>query len=167
MRHWYRRGAIAWLLWPASLAFGAVVFFRKALYKLRLRKSFHPGIPVIVVGNITVGGSGKTPLVLWIAEFLKGAGWSPAIVSRGYGANVPGPRAATVASAAEEVGDEPIVLSRRSGCPVWVGPDRVQVIEALRSQHPDVDVLAWRCDCRRRRGDQTDRLGLLRGLVRR
>ena len=141
MRHWYRRSAIAWLLWPASLVFGCIVFWRRTLYRLRLLKSAHPGVPVIVVGNITVGGSGKTPLVLWIAEFLKANGWSPAIVSRGYGARIDAPRAATVTSEPEEVGDEPIILSRRSGCPVWVGADRLQVIEALRAQHPEVDVL--------------------------
>ena len=141
MRYWYRRGAIAWLLWPASVVFACVVFARRILYRLRVLKSAHPGIPVIVVGNLTVGGSGKTPLVLWIAEFLKSNGWSPAIVSRGYGAKVEWPRAATVASEPEEVGDEPILLSRRSGCPVWVGADRLKVIEALRAQHPAVDVL--------------------------
>ena len=141
MRYWYRRGAIAWLLWPASVVFACVVVTRRILYWLRVLKSAHPGIPVIVVGNLTVGGSGKTPLVLWIAEFLKNNGWSPAIVSRGYGAKVEWPRAATVASEPEEVGDEPILLSRRSGCPVWVGADRLKVIEALRAQHPAVDVL--------------------------
>jgi tetraacyldisaccharide 4'-kinase len=141
MKHWYRRGAVAWLLWPASIVFRLVVFVRRWSYKLRLLKSAHPGIPVIVVGNVTVGGSGKTPLVLWIAEFLKSKGWSPGIVSRGYGGSVEFPRAATVAAEAEQVGDEPILLSRRSGCPVWVGADRLKVIEALRAQHPDVDVL--------------------------
>jgi len=94
-----------------------------------------------VVGNLTAGGSGKTPLALWIAEFLKAKGWSPAIVSRGYGGRATAPRAATIASEAAEVGDEPVVLARRSGCPVWVGPDRARTIEALRLQHPDVDVL--------------------------
>ena len=141
MRHWYRRGPLAWLLWPASLAFGLAVVVRRALYALRVLPSAHPGVPVIVVGNLTVGGSGKTPLVLWIAELLKSRGWAPAIVSRGYGAKLAGPRAATVADDADTVGDEPIVLSRRSGCPVWVGADRLSVIEALRGAHPDVDVL--------------------------
>jgi tetraacyldisaccharide 4'-kinase len=94
-----------------------------------------------VVGNLTVGGSGKTPLVIWIAEFLRGEGWSPGIVSRGYGAAISQPRAATVASTASEVGDEPILLSRRSGCPVWVGADRVAVARALRAAHPEVDLL--------------------------
>jgi len=141
VRHWYRRSALAWLLWPASLVFGFLVLFRKTLYRVRLLKSVHPGIPVIVVGNLVAGGSGKTPLVLWIAEFLKSKGWSPAIVSRGFGARLEAPRAATVASGATEVGDEPVLLARRSGCPVWVGPDRVRVIEALRAQHPEVDVV--------------------------
>jgi tetraacyldisaccharide 4'-kinase len=141
MRFWYRRGAIAWLLWPVSLAFGLVVLFRRIFYRLRILKSRHPGIPVIVVGNITVGGSGKTPLVLWIAEFLKAKGWSPAIVSRGYKGKSEAPRAATIASEAADVGDEPIVLSRRSGCPVWVGADRLAVIAALRAAHPDADVV--------------------------
>ena len=145
MNFWTRRGAIAWLLWPVSLIFGVLVFGRRVLYGMRLLKSVHPGIPVVVVGNLTVGGSGKTPLVIWIAEFLKSKGWSPGIVSRGYGAQptekVSEPRAATVASDAVEVGDEPILLSRRSGCPVWVGADRVRVAALLRAAHQDVDVL--------------------------
>ena len=141
MKHWHRRGALAWLLWPASVVFRLLVFFRRTLYRLRVLTSAHPGIPVIVVGNLVAGGSGKTPLVLWIAEFLKSKGWSPAIVSRGYGARVGAPRAATIAAEASEVGDEPILLARRSGCPVWVGPDRLRTIAALREQHPEVDLV--------------------------
>jgi tetraacyldisaccharide 4'-kinase len=141
VEHWYRRGAIAWLLWPASLLFGLVVLLRRLLYLARVLKSVHPGIPVIVVGNLTVGGTGKTPLVIWLAEFLKANGWSPAIVSRGYGGTAGEPRAATVASEAGEVGDEPILLARRSGCPVWVGADRMRVAAALRREEPKVDVL--------------------------
>jgi len=129
------------LLLPASLVFLAAVCMRRLLYLLRIFKSVHPGIPVIVVGNLTVGGSGKTPLAIWIAELLKRHGWSPGIVSRGYGAQITEPRAATVASNAAEVGDEPIVLSRRSGCPVWVGADRVRVAALLRAAHQDVNVL--------------------------
>jgi tetraacyldisaccharide 4'-kinase len=141
VKHWSRRGAIAWLLWPVSVVFGVFVFFRRIFYRVRLFRSAHPGIPVIVVGNLTVGGTGKTPLVIWIAEFLKKNGWSPAIVSRGYGGSSEAPRAATIASEAADVGDEPIILSRRSGCPVWVGADRVAVIAALRAAHADVNVV--------------------------
>ena len=141
MRHWYRRGLLAWLLWPASLAYGFVAALRRLAYRIHVLKSEHPGIPVIVVGNITAGGSGKTPLVLWLAEFLRGKGWHPGIVSRGYGARVEVPRAATIADEASAVGDEPIMLSRRSGCPVWVGANRVAVIRALRAAHPEVDIV--------------------------
>ena len=141
MKFWYRRGAIAWLLWPASLVFGFLVALRRFAYRARVLKSVHPGIRVIVVGNLTVGGSGKTPLVIWIAEFLKARGWSPAVISRGYGAKLGEPRAATLASDAAAVGDEPVLLARRAGCPVWVGPDRVAVAAALRAAHPEVDVL--------------------------
>ena len=141
MKFWYRRGLLSWLLWPVSIVFRLAVALRRILYFLRVLKSVHPGIPVVVVGNLTVGGSGKTPLVIWIAEFLKSKGWSPGIVSRGYGARITEPRAATVAAEAAEVGDEPILLSRRSGCPVWVGADRVQVAARLRAAHEDVNVL--------------------------
>lgn len=141
MKHWSRRGAIAWLLWPASLAFLIVVLLRILFYKARIFRSRHPGIPVIVVGNIVAGGSGKTPLAIWIAEFLRAKGWKPGIVSRGYGARETHPRAATLASRPEDVGDEPVVLSRRSGCPVWVGADRIEVARALRKAHAEVDVL--------------------------
>jgi tetraacyldisaccharide 4'-kinase len=126
---------VAWLLWPASLLYGVIAFIRKAF--TRRRKA---GVPVIIVGNLVVGGSGKTPLVLWIAEHLRANGWHPAIVSRGYPLNLPAPRAVTLASDPREVGDEPVLLARRSGCPVWVGADRVAVIRALREQHPEVDV---------------------------
>lgn len=136
MKHWTSRGPVAWLLWPASLVFGLLAWLRRAL-----TPGQDVGIPVIIVGNITVGGSGKTPLVLWIAEFLRSKGWHPAIVSRGYGGRVEAPRAATIADEARDVGDEPIVLARRSGCPVWVGADRVAVIGALRAAHPEVDIV--------------------------
>jgi tetraacyldisaccharide 4'-kinase len=99
------------------------------------------GVPLIVVGNLTVGGSGKTPLVLWIAEHLKKNGYRPGIVSRGHGGRVGAPREASIVSDPGEVGDEPILLARRSGCPVWVAPDRVAAARALRAAHPDCDIL--------------------------
>ena len=141
MRYWTRRGLLAWLLWPLSLLFRFIVALRRVAYALRLLPSAHPGLPVIVVGNLIAGGSGKTPLVIWIAEHLRKNGWTPAIVSRGYGGAGGAPRAATIASEAADVGDEPIVLARRSGCPVWIGADRVATIRALREAHADVDVV--------------------------
>ena len=106
MRHWSSRGAIAWLLWPASLVFRVVVVTRRFFYKIKIFGSKHPGIPVIVVGNLTAGGSGKTPLVLWIAALLKEHRWKPGIVSRGYGGSTAQPVAVTIASDPAEVGDE-------------------------------------------------------------
>ena len=145
MRHWSSRGAVAWLLWPASLAFRVVASVRRILYRIRILGSEHPGVPVVVVGNLISGGSGKTPLVLWIAELLKAHGWKPGIVSRGYGGAAAAkggePREANIASDPAEVGDEPVLLARRSGCPVWVAPDRVAACRVLREQHPECDVI--------------------------
>ena len=121
--------------------FRLAVFLRRILYWLHLLPSARAGIPVIAIGNLTVGGSGKTPLAIHVAELLKAKGWSPAIVARGYGGTVRAPRGVTLASDPAEMGDEPVLAARRSGCPVWVGPDRVAVIKALRHEHPDCDVV--------------------------
>jgi tetraacyldisaccharide 4'-kinase len=103
---------------------------------------------VVAIGNLTVGGSGKTPLAIHVAELLKAKGWSPAIVSRGYlgGARAASgtggaPRAVSLASDPAEVGDEPVLMARRSGCPVWVGADRAAVAARLRDEHPECDVI--------------------------
>ena len=137
--------ALTRMLAPLSLLFGAVVIARRVLYRSRLLRVIRIGIPVIVVGNITAGGSGKTPLVLWIAKYLKAAGWRPGIVSRGYGGRNASlrdpPFEVSIASDPAEVGDEPLVLARRSGCPVWVAADRVAACRALRNRHPECDVL--------------------------
>lgn len=103
---------------------------------------------MVAIGNLTVGGSGKTPLVIHVAELLKSKGWRPAIVSRGYLGEARGgradaqpPRAVSLASDPAEVGDEPVLMARRSGCPVWVGADRAAVALRLRDEHPDCDVI--------------------------
>ena len=144
-RHWYRTGPLTLVLAPLSLVFGAIVFIRRALYRAGVLPTQGIGIPVIVVGNINAGGSGKTPLVLWIVQHLRAAGWRPGIVSRGYGGHVSTHRAppCEVANDADPaaVGDEPLLLARRSGCPVWVGADRVAACRALRVRHPACDVL--------------------------
>ena len=121
--------------------FRAAVFLRRLLYRLRILESTRAGVPVIAVGNLTVGGSGKTPLAIHVAELLKSQRWSPAIVSRGYGGSVSAPRGVTLAADPAEVGDEPVLMARRSGCPVWVGPRRAAVIAALRQAHPECDVV--------------------------
>ena len=133
------------LLAPLSLLFSFVVRARRLCYRLGLCKSTRVGLPVIVVGNLTAGGSGKTPLVLWITQSLADAGWRPGIVSRGYGGRLSaaGAPPVEVAEASDplEVGDEPLLLARRSRCPVWVGADRVAACVALQKRHPECDVL--------------------------
>lgn len=129
------------LLLPLSLLFGLLAGLRRVVFRLGLRRAVRLPVPVIVVGNITAGGAGKTPLVLWLAETLKKHGLRPGIVSRGYGGRVTVPRPVEMDSDPETAGDEPVLLARRSGCPVWVGRDRVAAAQALLAAHPECDVL--------------------------
>lgn len=125
-RHWYRLTVVSVLLLPLSLIFCALVQLRCTLYRLGVLPGTRLPIPVIVVGNITVGGTGKTPLVIWLANFLRQAGYRPGIVTRGYrGNSQTWPVAVTAQTPAEQVGDEAVLLARHSGCPVLAGPDRV------------------------------------------
>lgn len=101
-------------------------------------------VPVLVVGNLTVGGAGKTPLTLSLAQALQARGWRPGIVSRGYGRGGDGVVAVTATSSAAEVGDEPLLLARRSGVPVYVGRDRVAAAQALLAAQPQLDLIL--CD---------------------
>ena len=124
--HWERITPISALLYPLSLMYGAAAGIRHAASApVRLP------VPVIVVGNITVGGTGKTPLVLWLTEFLKSRGYTPGIVSRGYGGRERMPRQVLPESDPLACGDEAVLLARRSGCEVWVGADRVAAGKAL------------------------------------
>jgi tetraacyldisaccharide 4'-kinase len=146
VKHWYQRSLLSRILWPAAFAFGLVVRVRRLLYRLRILPSESAGIPVIVVGNLIAGGSGKTPLALSIAELLKSNGYRPALIARGYGGRAASqkqaaPLAVTIASDPAEVGDEPVVLARRSGCPVWVAADRVAAARAARSADPACNAL--------------------------
>lgn len=104
-------------------------------------------VPVVIVGNLTVGGSGKTPLVIALVEALRIEGYTPGVISRGYGGSDTRPKDATVSvaghdiDAADRFGDEPVLIQRRTGAPVFVGKHRVEVARALLVAHPDVDVL--------------------------
>jgi tetraacyldisaccharide 4'-kinase len=140
-RQWSRIGPWHLLLVPLGLLFRLASGVRRLLYRRGVLKRERLPVPVIVVGNITVGGSGKTPLTLWLAEFLRDRGWHPGIVSRGYGGRARGPMAVTPQSDPAAAGDEPVLLARRSGCPVWVGPDRVAAARALLAEEPACDVI--------------------------
>jgi tetraacyldisaccharide 4'-kinase len=120
--------------------FAGVAAMRRVLYRTGLLPSHQLTVPVIVVGNITAGGTGKTPLVLWVCDFLREQGFTPGVISRGYGG--PGrTMAVTPASAPEATGDEPILLAQRSRCPVWIGRDRVAAARALRAANPACNVI--------------------------
>ena len=140
-RHWHRLTAVSLALFPLSLVYRAVVAARRAAYAAGWPRTHRLPVPVVVVGNVTVGGTGKTPLVLWLAAFLQRNGRRPGIVSRGYGGTAATPSAVTAEADPTRVGDEPVLLARRSGCPVWVGIDRVRTARALLSANPACDVV--------------------------
>lgn len=139
--HWNRITWLSLALLPVGLLFAAAVAVRRALYRAGLLPVMRLPVPIVVVGNITAGGSGKTPLVLWLARFLKERGLTPGILSRGYGGAASGPQQVTGESDPARVGDEPVLLAAKSGCPVWVGKDRVAAARALVAADPDCDVL--------------------------
>lgn len=136
---WYGpRSRLLWL-WPLHVLMRVLVAVRRRLFCWRLLASQHPGVPVIVVGNITVGGTGKTPLALWLVEWLREQGWQPGIVSRGYGARAPHyPFMVAPDSDPRQVGDEPLLLRRRAGIPVVVDPNRARGAAALRAAGCDL-----------------------------
>ena len=124
------------LLRALSGCYCALAVLRRQAYRHGLLRVHRLPVPVAIVGNVTVGGTGKTPLVLRLVELLRGAGFSPGIVSRGYGGEaVAKPRQVDGGSDPALVGDEPVLLARRSGVPVWVGSDRVAAALALLRQH--------------------------------
>jgi tetraacyldisaccharide 4'-kinase len=143
-RHWYRLSPVSVLLFPISLVFRLLVAFRRLLFRIGALPSVRFHVPVIVVGNLTVGGTGKTPLILALVEALRGRGLRPGILSRGHGGTEPGPRAVSAGDDAAQVGDEPLLLAERSGCPVWIGADRAAAARGLLAAHAHCDVIL--CD---------------------
>jgi len=140
-RSWQRRGALSTALVPASWGFAAVAAARRRLFASGARVRARLPVPVVVVGNVLVGGAGKTPTVIAIVALLAGNGRSPGIVSRGYGRSDDDVVVVDPAADAERVGDEPLLLRRRTGVPVAVGADRVAAARALLRAHPEVDVI--------------------------
>lgn len=136
---WYRKSAIRFLLLPLSLVFCLLARVRRFLYRCGLMRVRWFPFPVIIVGNITVGGTGKTPLVIKLASILKEAGYTPGIVSRGYGGKaMQYPLRVTADTRAHESGDEALLLFRRCQCPVVVDPDRPRAVEELLQTNCDI-----------------------------
>lgn len=129
---WQVRDRVSIGLWPVSIVFRQFSGLRRWLYQTGLKPVYQAPVPVIVVGNISVGGTGKTPLVAWLSGFLKQAGYRPGIVSRGYrGQAKIWPQHVTAESDPWLVGDEPVWLADNTGCPVFVAPDRPKAVQKL------------------------------------
>ncbi len=126
---------------PFSMLYDDVMRFRLFLYNKGVFKKTTLAVPVIIVGNITVGGTGKTPLVLWLARLLIEEGYNPGIISRGYGGNSDDwPLRVDENSSAELVGDEAVLMAKKADCPVVVGPERVEAAQMLLDKS-DCDVI--------------------------
>lgn len=139
-KHWQHLTWLSVALLPLAGLFAVASGARRLAYCRGWLQAAHLPVPVIVAGNISVGGTGKTPLVIWLAEALRARGFKPGLVSRGYrGAGALSEITAETDPAL--AGDEPALLARRSGCPVWVGKDRVAAACALLERHPGVDVI--------------------------
>ena len=121
---WLERGPLARALWPLSLLYGLLWRMRLALYRSHRLRTTRLAVPVIVVGNLFAGGAGKTPTVIATLELLRGAGWTPGVLSRGYGRRHSDLRDVDAASDAREVGDEPLLIHLRTRAPVVVQSDR-------------------------------------------
>lgn len=138
---WMERGGLATVLRPLSWLLCTIVFIRRWCYRLKIFRTTTLPIPVVVVGNITVGGTGKTPLTIWLANYLSRNGYRPGIVSRGYGGKArKWPQQVRSDGDAVMVGDEAIVIARRTTCPMAVGPNRVSAAQAL-IKHHDIDII--------------------------
>ncbi|MHB1677500.1 MAG: tetraacyldisaccharide 4'-kinase [Sulfuriferula sp.] len=144
--HWLQyqwRHTTLWhlLLIPFSWLFAAASALRHFLYRLNILRSQRLTVPVVVIGNISVGGTGKTPLVIWLAQQFIERGWHPGIISRGYGGTAATALRVTADSNVDIVGDEPLLLAQTLQCPVWIGRNRPVAGRALVAAHPDTDVI--------------------------
>ncbi len=132
---WYKDPFIGTWLMPLGFLFSDAVRFRRFLYRIGVLKKHKLPVPVIVVGNITVGGTGKTPLIIWLARLLKEAGYKPGIISRGYGGRAESwPQWVDSQSDAARVGDEAMLIAKQTACPMAVGPLRVDAARLLLEQ---------------------------------
>ncbi|MES2632721.1 MAG: tetraacyldisaccharide 4'-kinase [Pseudomonadota bacterium] len=143
-RAWLRRGALARVLWPLSLVFGSLAALRRLGFRAGWFKRTRLPVPVIVVGNVVAGGSGKTPVVIAVVHHLRSRGIHAGVVSRGYGRAGNSCQEVAATSDARDVGDEPLLIARGCGVPVFVAPARADAAHALLAAHPRVQVVV--CD---------------------
>jgi tetraacyldisaccharide 4'-kinase len=130
-RIWYERAEPPWWLLPLSLTYGVISGSRRFLYARHFRRAARISCPVIVVGNLSVGGTGKTPLVCWLVMHLSELGYRPGVVTRGYGGSSRNVRRISASDDPSVVGDESVLLARRTGAPVAIGRDRPAAAQLL------------------------------------
>lgn len=140
---WQQQKFWGWLLWPFAQIFSLIVLFRQYLYKNNILSSYKAPLPVIIVGNISVGGTGKTPLVIYFSELLQQMGLRPGIVLRGYKSRAIGTIFVDKNSDPKFVGDEAVLLAQRCNCPVVIDKRRVNAVKQLIAKC-DVDIIL--CD---------------------
>ena len=140
-QEWLQRGLVACALWPVSLVYGWLWRLRGELYRLGWLASTKLHVPVVVVGNVVVGGAGKTPTVIALVQHLQARGLRPGVVSRGHGRQGPAVLQVDAQTPSTQSGDEPLLIARHTGVPVFVGHKRVAAAQALLAQHPSVNVL--------------------------
>lgn len=139
---WQGKGLISTLLLPLSWLYGAAMQLRRQRYERRGTTLPFPRPPIVVVGNLVVGGTGKTPTVIALAQTLLAQGWRPGIISRGYGVEIGDEaRVGQGMLAATQFGDEPALIARTTGCPIAVHPKRVLALQALLRAYPQTDVI--------------------------
>ena len=138
---WTHKGWLARILWPLSWLYGFLVRRRLQAYASGSHAPIRLRVPVVVVGNVIAGGVGKTPLVIALVRHGIQSGWKVGVISRGYGRRYADVRVVTPESTATEVGDEPLLIARTTGVPVWVGADRVATAQALLAAHPELHLI--------------------------
>lgn len=137
-RAWLDRGPLARLLWPMSLLFGLLAALRRACYRRGWLAVERIDVPVIVVGNVIAGGAGKTPVVMAIVQHLQARGIPVGVISRGHGRRTDDCREVRADSDPLDVGDEPALVRRSTGAPMFVARRRIDAARALRAAHPEV-----------------------------
>lgn len=138
---WLRRGTLACLLWPVSQLYALLSWVHRSLYAVGFLKVEQLEVPVLVVGNILVGGAGKTPVVMALVEHLKSKGWQPGVISRGYGRTTDECLEVDAGAVPSLVGDEPLLIHQRCGVPVFVARKRFDAGRALLTKYPKVSIL--------------------------
>jgi tetraacyldisaccharide 4'-kinase len=140
LQQWYNPKPWGWLLWPFAQVFSSLVSLRRFCYRKNIFNVYHASVPVIIIGNITVGGTGKTPLVMYFAKLLQQQGYNPGIITRGYKGKIR--TAALVHPNADPllVGDEAVLMAKDCSCPVMISKNRSIGVQAL-VQHHKVDII--------------------------